>query len=160
MISRLRTHYVAEHRKDWDTFVFRMRYMYNVQIYRTKMVPSFSLAITWLPPGSTAVARSMPPAVSKIDPLLSYQVRLIHRAALLTKMATENIKKKPARYRKNYDKNIPFEPPFPAGYYVLVERPPLMTSAPDRMAYEGYSKLLLCHTGLDRLSGLDWSRIC
>lgn len=39
-------HYVAKHRKDWDTLVFPLTYAYNVQVHITTKLPSISLSIT------------------------------------------------------------------------------------------------------------------
>lgn len=66
-------------------------------------------------------------------------------------MAEKNYKKAKARWKKDYDKYVLFEPCFAASDYVFVERSLLMKSATDRIAFKGYSKLLPIRTGPYRL---------
>lgn len=56
LISRQRN-YVAEHQKGWDTFPFPLTYAYHCQVHQTTKLPLFSVEITLLLLGSTAVAR-------------------------------------------------------------------------------------------------------
>lgn len=121
MISRLR-YYVAEHQKDWATFDFPLTYTYNVQVHRAKKVPPFSLAINRLPPRRTAIAGPIAPRRHWIDSYLVYRLCLIHRAALLRKMADTSCKSSQALYEKEYDQHARLEPCFPASVYVFVER--------------------------------------
>lgn len=114
---------MAEYRKDWDSFVFPWTYVYSVQVYRTTKMPPFSLAITSLPAGPTAIEHRRPPAVSEIDSSFAYTLSLIRWAALLKKAVDTNSKKAPARYTKDYDKHVPFKPGFAAGDYEFVKLP-------------------------------------
>lgn len=96
MISSL-SEYVAEHENDGDTFLFPLTYVYSVLVHRTTKLALFSLAIIFLPPGSTAIARSVTPDVSKIDSPLTCSIRLIYRAGPLSMMADKKFKKAYAR---------------------------------------------------------------
>lgn len=92
MVSRIR-HCVEEHQNHWDTFMFLLTYAYNVQVPQTKMLSPFSLETTRFLPRRTAKTRPLPPDVSKIASPLACRLRLIHRTALLGKMAEKNYKK-------------------------------------------------------------------
>lgn len=77
---------------NWDPFVFPLTYGYNVQIYQTKKLLSFSLATTLLPPGPIDITRPISPEVREVDSPLAYRLRFIHRAALLKHMTEKNSK--------------------------------------------------------------------
>lgn len=51
------------------------------------------------------------------------------------------------RYKKDHDMRVQLEPHFSVADYVFLENPPLIASAADGMAYEGYLELLSCHIG-------------
>lgn len=57
-------------------------------------------------------------------------------------MKHENFRRVQARCKKNKDEHIRFEERFAARVYEFAERLPLIKSAADRMAYEGYLKPL------------------
>lgn len=127
--------------------MFPLTYAYNVQVHRTTMLLPFNLAITLPPPGPVAIARPASPDVGEIGSLLAYRLHLIHRSALLRKMADANFNKAQARFKNNYDMDVRFEPRFSACDYVFVGSHPLMASAADCMAFRGYAKLLLQRMG-------------
>lgn len=57
-------------------------------------------------------------------------------------MADKTSKKVQARYKKDYGRQVLFEQPFAAGDNVLLERPPVMASATEHIAYERYYRHL------------------
>lgn len=132
--------------------MFPLAYACKVQVQRTTKLPPFRLAITRLPLGPTALALLVLPDVSEIDAPIANRQRLIHRAALLNKMADSNSKKVQAGYKKDYVKSVRFEQRFAAVDDVFVERPPFMASAADHAAYGGYLKLLSRRKGPFRVN--------
>lgn len=86
----------------------------------------------------------MHPDISEIDCPLAHRLHLIHRVALLRNIDDMNTKKTQARYKKDYDRHVHFEPSFAVNHYLFLENHPLMASDVDRMAFKGYSKLLPC----------------
>lgn len=120
-----------------------LTYACGVQVHRATKLPLFSLATTRIPRGSTVVARSRPPDVSGVNSLLANRLRLIHRAALLRKNSDTVSINGRSEYKKDYDRHVRFYLRFAAGEYVFVERPPLMASSSDRLAFEAHSKLFL-----------------
>lgn len=92
-----RRHYVAEHQKNCDTFLFPLTCTCNVRVRRATKLPPFSLATTRLQLGPTAITRPMPSDVSEIDLQLAYRLYLIYRAALPRSMANKNSKRAPER---------------------------------------------------------------
>lgn len=70
-------------------------------------------------------------------------------------MAEKNSKKRQEWYKRNYGKHVRFGPRIAAGDYWFVERPPVMSSATDQMAYKGYLKLLHRRTGPYRIISIE-----
>lgn len=65
----------------------------------------FSLAITWLPLGLTAIAHPTPPDDCNADSALADRLRLIDRVALRRIIADANFKKAQVQYEKKYNKH-------------------------------------------------------
>lgn len=132
MMSRL-SYYAAKHQKNWDTFLFPLKYVYNVQVHRTTKMLPISLSISRLPPKPILTARPMPPEVDDIDSPIAYRLCLMHRAVFLKKMTDVDSKKAQARYEKGHDRHVCIESRFAAGGYLFGERSLLLASAADRM---------------------------
>lgn len=139
--------------------VFPLTYSYNVQVNGTTKLPPFCTEITRLRHGTISIARLMPLNVSKIYLPLAYRLRLMHRAPIPRKKAYTNPMKSKVGYKKDYDKHIPFEAFFAVNDYIFAERPSLMASATDCMAYERFCKHLPRHTGPYRVSNVRRSTL-
>lgn len=137
---------MGKHQNGWETFKFPHTYACNLQVYRaTKLLP-FSLVITRLPLGPTAVVRRMPPDVTGMNSSLVSTLRLIHRAAVVRKTANRNSRNALAPYNKSYNKHFRLDTGYAAGGLLFVERPSQTPTVADYTAYEEYSRLLPHHT--------------
>lgn len=124
----------------------------DVQLQRTgppnHNAAQFSLLITGMAAAPIFIARSTPPEVGEIDLPLAYRLRLIQtlhliqRAALPRRIVNRDSREAQSRYKHTCDKHVWFKIRFAAGDKIFIEGRPLMASAPDRVAFEGYSTLL------------------
>lgn len=92
MTSKLRP-YVKEHQKKLGHISVFFTYTYNVQIHGASNLPPFSLLITRLLPKPTANACALLSYVSGGYSLLAYQLRFMHRIAILDNMADKKSRK-------------------------------------------------------------------
>lgn len=125
LVTRIR-HYVAEHQKDWDTFVPMLTYAYNTQVHASTGLVPFELVLTRTPKvsllgfGSTTLRtdtlNSPPPIVLK-----SAIMRRLH---ILFDRATKNNKRAQASYKRQVDKAVRTIPSISKGMHVFVDREP------------------------------------
>lgn len=83
-------------------------------------------ATAWLCSSDTEAMQSN---IENIVSATAMQIRFILRAAKLKKMADSSLRKAQRRYRQDHDKKFHFEPTFAPRDYVLVECPPVFTTA-------------------------------
>lgn len=141
-IASRQQHYVAEHRCDWDAFVLPLTYVYNSQVHRATKLPPCSLFLTRRAPGPATVLYFLSPQMANKNTALSQRLRLIHKTTFLRQAASDSLRKAQQQHKAKYDNQVRFEPFFAPGDHVFVERPLLTASPAERLASEGYSKLL------------------
>ena len=102
IIARLR-HYVAEHQRNWDTFVQPLTYAYNTQVHRSTKCTPLELVTSRQPNGPLP----FPAMRTSEDPLSAEQFKiglLTHLRSLMDRART-NTQRSAESYKKYHDRS-------------------------------------------------------
>lgn len=133
-----------EHQTDWYTYLFLLRYVYNVQQQRSIKVSLFSLALTGTLPGSLPIVPKRLPLAANDDSEIALYARfkLIRMTTSLRNKGDKNLKLGHKRYKHHHHYHVRLAPTFNEGERMYLDGTPLFRSAAENAATEGYRKLL------------------
>lgn len=122
---------VSDHQTDWNTYLLRLKYVYNVQIHRSVEVSPFSLALTRTPPGPATVAprRTILATDNDMASPIYATPELIKRATDFRQKADKSLRLAQKGYKKDYDPGVRFAPNFRVLDYDFLDKTPLFRSA-------------------------------
>lgn len=127
--------------------------MYNAQVYKAKIL-TFTVVLTWKPPGPTTICSPTKRDIIYANSVLSQQLQLLHKATLVSRWANTSLQQTQTTYKVYHHKSVRFDLTFAPGDYVCIKRPPLATFPSERLATEGYTKVLLGQLRSYRVLGL------
>lgn len=151
LIVRLR-YYRAEHQRNWDIYVQRLKCANNMQVYRSKSLLAFSLSRSWQAPG---------PQHSIVGWLCPLKLQGIHLPMVSSTAATSDINNAAkcgqsneatyCRYKGDHEKRVRNATKnIEVAQYEYPDRPLIKIFASDCLETESYSKQLSFK--MDRLS--------
>lgn len=117
-------HYVSGHQRDWDSLVTSLTYAYSTQVHRATKLSCFSLILSRHPSTSvTPTQQRMPPGADQIVFATAMRIKIVGRAAELTRMADKNLHKAQRHYKREQNKRFDLNGPSRRGtMYVWNDR--------------------------------------
>ena len=144
LISRLK-HYVAEHQRDWDQYIYPLTYAYNMQVHKSTGTSPFNLVLTRHPPGIAVTTPSTGmDGVDASEPSPAQFKKLtLKRIARLLEKAKTSLSRAQARYKADFDKRVRVTPHFTPRDEVFLDRPPRRAANPEANLENAISRKLL-----------------